>query len=124
MWWLIDDAGQRKSRPYEAPEIPASAGRPRAAKRARMSASPPSAAPGSPSSMRLELCGGEKSVDEIHAADKTEDAKLFLGKLEPWNLIVDEKHRVEGGVDIIDIKSRIRYGCKLLGCSEEQGCKP
>ena len=43
---------------------------------------------------------------------------------QPWNFIIDEKQRVEGGVDILDIKSRIRYGCKLLGYSEEQGCKP
>lgn len=27
-------------------------------------------------------------------------------------------------VDILDYKSRIRYGCKLLGYSEQQGCKP
>lgn len=27
-------------------------------------------------------------------------------------------------VDILDYKSRIRYGCKLLGYSEGQGCKP
>lgn len=27
-------------------------------------------------------------------------------------------------VDILDYKSRIRYGCKLLGYTEQQGCKP
>lgn len=28
------------------------------------------------------------------------------------------------GVEILDYKSRIEYGCKLLGYSQEQGCKP
>ncbi|WP_274585780.1 hypothetical protein V9W64_05910 [Neisseria leonii] len=28
------------------------------------------------------------------------------------------------GVDILDYKSRIRYGCRLLGYTEQQGCKP
>ena len=28
------------------------------------------------------------------------------------------------GVDILNYKSRIRYGCKLLGYTEKQGCKP
>ena len=27
-------------------------------------------------------------------------------------------------VDILDYKSRIQYGCKLLGYTAQQGCKP
>jgi len=31
---------------------------------------------------------------------------------------------IEGGIDILDYKSRVKYGCKLLGYTEKQGCKP
>src|SRR5450830_1696562 len=31
---------------------------------------------------------------------------------------------ISGGVDILDYKSRIEYGCKLLGYGEKQGCAP
>lgn len=29
-----------------------------------------------------------------------------------------------GGIKLLDKNSRIRYGCKLLGYTEQQGCKP
>jgi len=31
---------------------------------------------------------------------------------------------VSGGINILDYKSRIEYGCKLLGYGVEQGCVP
>ncbi|PMC14875.1 hemagglutinin [Oligella urethralis] len=36
----------------------------------------------------------------------------------------DYPRSIEGGVNILDYESRISYGCKLLGYSEKQGCKP
>lgn len=38
--------------------------------------------------------------------------------------ILDEKQKIEGGIDVLDKNSRIKYGCKLLGYTEKQGCKP
>lgn len=38
--------------------------------------------------------------------------------------IINENQKIEGGLDILDKNSRIRYGCKLLGYSENQGCRP
>ncbi|WP_274585783.1 hypothetical protein V9W64_05895 [Neisseria leonii] len=38
--------------------------------------------------------------------------------------ILNNKDAQDGGIDILDQKSRIRYGCKLLGYTEQQGCKP
>ncbi|WP_237507790.1 DUF637 domain-containing protein, partial [Pseudomonas carnis] len=35
-----------------------------------------------------------------------------------------ETQRIEGGVDILDYKSRVTFGCKLLGYSASQGCAP
>ncbi|SDU21849.1 DUF637 domain-containing protein [Pseudomonas orientalis] len=35
-----------------------------------------------------------------------------------------ETQRIEGGVDILDYKSRVKFGCKLLGYSASQGCAP
>jgi filamentous hemagglutinin len=35
-----------------------------------------------------------------------------------------EKQGQPGGVDILDYKSRVQYGCKLLDYSANQGCKP
>jgi len=37
---------------------------------------------------------------------------------------IEEEQTQPGGIDILDKSSRIRYGCKLLGYSEGQGCKP
>ncbi|MGN3332866.1 hemagglutinin repeat-containing protein [Pseudomonas aeruginosa] len=41
----------------------------------------------------------------------------------PGRLLGEDKTQT-GGVDILDYDSRIRYGCKLLGYGEAQGCKP
>ncbi|MNV68701.1 hypothetical protein D3C71_1615700 [compost metagenome] len=38
--------------------------------------------------------------------------------------ILNEKQRIEGGLDVLDKNSRIKYGCKLLGYTEKQGCRP
>lgn len=35
-----------------------------------------------------------------------------------------EQQGVKGGVDILDYKSRVEFGCKLLGYSAAQGCSP
>jgi len=31
---------------------------------------------------------------------------------------------ISGGVDILDYKSRVEFGCKLLGYNASQGCVP
>ncbi|MFL1733062.1 hypothetical protein, partial [Moraxella oculi] len=38
--------------------------------------------------------------------------------------LIKEKQTQPSGIDILDKSSRIRYGCKLLGYTEKQGCKP
>lgn len=38
--------------------------------------------------------------------------------------ILPDRQTAPGGIDILDYNSRINYGCKLLGYSQEQGCKP
>ncbi|MDR0779181.1 MAG: hypothetical protein LBF16_00580, partial [Pseudomonadales bacterium] len=35
-----------------------------------------------------------------------------------------EKQGQPGGINIIDYKSRVQFGCKLLGYSADQGCGP
>jgi len=40
------------------------------------------------------------------------------------NPLTDKKQGMPGGIDILDYKSRVKFGCKLLGYSEAQGCKP
>lgn len=37
---------------------------------------------------------------------------------------LDERKKIEDGINMLDYKSRIKYGCKLMGYSEKQGCKP
>ena len=44
--------------------------------------------------------------------------RKYTGKL------IKEEQAQPGGIDILDKSSRIRYGCKLLGYTEQQGCKP
>ena len=44
--------------------------------------------------------------------------RKYTGKL------IKEEQTQPGGIDILDKSSRIRYGCKLLGYTEQQGCKP
>ncbi|WP_287796069.1 hypothetical protein, partial [Idiomarina sp.] len=39
----------------------------------------------------------------------------------PWG---SEQQGQPGGIDILDQQSRIKFGCKLMGYSESQGCKP
>ncbi|SUA57426.1 Possible hemagglutinin (DUF638) [Oligella ureolytica] len=38
--------------------------------------------------------------------------------------ILNEKQWQTEGIDLLDYESRVSYGCKLLGYSEKQGCKP
>lgn len=38
--------------------------------------------------------------------------------------VLNQAQGQEGGVDLLDYESRVRYGCKLLGYSAEQGCRP
>lgn len=40
------------------------------------------------------------------------------------NIITSERQGLSGGIDISDYKSRIEYGCKLLGYSVLEGCAP
>lgn len=44
--------------------------------------------------------------------------RKYTGKL------IKEEQTQPGGIDILDKSSRIKYGCKLLGYTEQQGCKP
>ncbi|MFJ7141999.1 filamentous hemagglutinin N-terminal domain-containing protein [Pseudomonas protegens] len=38
--------------------------------------------------------------------------------------LISDRQGVDGGVDILDYKSRVEFGCKLLGYSKSQGCTP
>ncbi|WP_283190182.1 filamentous hemagglutinin N-terminal domain-containing protein [Pseudomonas sp. PMCC200344] len=40
------------------------------------------------------------------------------------NSFIDQKQGVVGGVNILDYRSRVEFGCKLLGYSKSQGCTP
>ncbi|WP_085640528.1 MULTISPECIES: filamentous hemagglutinin N-terminal domain-containing protein [unclassified Pseudomonas] len=40
------------------------------------------------------------------------------------NPLIGDKQGVDGGVVILDYRSRVNYGCKLLGLSKAQGCTP
>lgn len=56
------------------------------------------------------------------------DANLFTG-LSQWLTNTDyspilDQQGMSGGIDILDESSRIRFGCKLMGYSAEQGCSP
>ncbi|AZD61909.1 Putative large exoprotein, ShlA/HecA/FhaA family [Pseudomonas chlororaphis subsp. aurantiaca] len=37
---------------------------------------------------------------------------------------ISEKQGVSGGINILDYRSRVEFGCKLLGYSKSQGCAP
>ncbi|WP_368855047.1 hypothetical protein [Pantoea sp. 18069] len=37
--------------------------------------------------------------------------------------ILNGRQTIENGIDILDLDSRVKYGCKLLGYGAEQGCK-
>ena len=37
---------------------------------------------------------------------------------------LNDRQGMEGGIDILDYKSRVAFGCKLLGYSAAQGCTP
>lgn len=40
------------------------------------------------------------------------------------DLSIDTKQGMPGGVDILDYKSRVEFGCKLMDYSASQGCQP
>lgn len=40
------------------------------------------------------------------------------------NFVTSDKQGQPGGIDVLDYQSRVRYGCRLLGYSEQQGCTP
>ena len=40
------------------------------------------------------------------------------------NPLTSEQQGQPGGIDILDYKSRVEYGCKLLSYTSSQGCKP
>ena len=39
-------------------------------------------------------------------------------------IMIGDRKGMDGGVDILDYKSRVEFGCKLLGYSKSQGCAP
>jgi len=67
-----------------------------------------------------------QSIHEKYLADK-----WFFPTISKWltsssslGYFLDEKKTQPGGINILDYNSRVEYGCKLLGYSQSQGCKP
>ena len=40
------------------------------------------------------------------------------------NIVTSDKQVQPGGIDVLYDQARVRYGCRLLGYSEQQGCTP
>ena len=83
-----------------------------------------------PISWDIELLKKEQSVlqktHEKYLNKKyiIESIKYITDSDNDLPLVNKEKQQTQGGLDVLDINSRIRYGCKLLGYTEQQGCKP
>ncbi|WP_205649114.1 hypothetical protein [Alcaligenes faecalis] len=56
------------------------------------------------------------------ASEWLTDTNAFIGVGN--NLVTSDMQGQPGGVDILDYQSRVRYGCRLLAYSEQQGCTP
>lgn len=50
------------------------------------------------------------------------DTNSFIGAGN--NFVTSDMQGQPGGIDILDYQSRVRYGCRLLGYSKQQGCTP
>ncbi|RUO31135.1 hypothetical protein [Aliidiomarina soli] len=55
-------------------------------------------------------------------------SNFFTDSEAAWNpvrlLPTAQDQTIEGGIDILNYESTVRFGCKLLGHSETQGCRP
>jgi len=48
---------------------------------------------------------------------------IFAGLAE-WMTDTNKKNGMPGGINMLDLRSRIEYGCRLLGYSAKDGCSP
>lgn len=76
-----------------------------------------------------QLRSEQKTLQPIHEQFlKNSDSFTWLSKTmtdsNGVGMILNDKQTVPGGVDILSYKSRINFGCKLLGYSASQGCRP
>jgi filamentous hemagglutinin len=78
-----------------------------------------------------QLKNEQKTLQPIHE-EYLQDHKRFVGLTKDATsnegfmkyIPFVETQRIEGGVDILEYKSRVTFGCKLLGYSAGQGCAP
>lgn len=68
-------------------------------------------------------------IHEKHLANQT--SFLWASKVMTSDTImnvipnqIDPRKTQKDGINLLDYDSRIKYGCKLMGYSAEQGCKP
>lgn len=47
----------------------------------------------------------------------------YMTKYDSDFSLIKKSQRIPGGVNLLDIESRIKYGCHMLGYTEAQGCK-
>ena len=73
-----------------------------------------------------QLRGEQRSLQSVHERYlSSRPVFTWLGGVVTDHVrVLNEAQGQEGGVDLLDYESRVRYGCKLLGYSEEQGCRP
>ena len=77
-----------------------------------------------------QLKDEQNSLQSIHEKYLGSPYKSFFLDRSKWltdaskNDFINRSQQQPGGIDILDKSSRIRYGCKLLGYTSEQGCKP
>ncbi|AYR19087.1 hemagglutinin [Alcaligenes faecalis] len=81
-----------------------------------------------------QLISEQKTLQPIH--EKYLKDRFFFRMVSEWqtntnailgagnNFFTTDKHGQLGGIDILDYRSRVEYGCKLLGYSDKQGCMP
>ena len=66
-------------------------------------------------------------VHEVYLLDKSwfrYVSEVATNKTSLIGQLFDDRKTIKGGVDILDYKSRVEYGCKLLGYDAFRGCAP
>ena len=75
-----------------------------------------------------QLKSEQSALQSVHSKYLADKDLFRLGSKYITNTnivsIGEGKQGQQGGIDILDYKSRIEFGCKLLGYSAAQGCKP
>lgn len=61
---------------------------------------------------------GDRDAFTFFSTQVTDANKLLIRRL------MDDKQAMSGDIDILDYKSRVKFGCKLLGHGAAQGCQP